>query len=190
MGHHFREQEDFASKQGATRRSLLKGVLVGAAAGAAGIPAFADASGEIPQLTQNGPKRDLQHWLDTADPYWVAQYHARRLADAMGRLDPAHAYSFRVNPEKGFAFIVIDETRSRVPWSGNGFYELVYSGERRGIFHVVQAWDEAEQCWGYWAARLWDGRLVAGRAYFTEYALHIVRRIDGVTERNGRWIVA
>lgn len=99
MGDHFREQEDFASKQGATRRSLLKGVLVGAGAEAAGVPAAA---------AEPAPKFDLQNWLDTADPIAVADYHAARLAKVMGQLDPMRAYCFHINADEGFAMVVGD----------------------------------------------------------------------------------
>lgn len=99
MDHHFREQEDFASKRGATRRGILKGVLGGAAAGAAGVPAV---------VAEPEPKFDLENWLDAADPIAVADYHAARLAKVMALLDPKRVYRFHIRADKGYALIVGD----------------------------------------------------------------------------------
>lgn len=76
------------------RRAILKGAL------AIGAASIAD--------TASSKTFDLQHWLDTADPFWVADYHARRLAEAMGMLDATRLYRFHVNADKGFALIVGD----------------------------------------------------------------------------------
>lgn len=177
MGDHFREQEDFASKQGATRRNVLKGVLAGAAAGAAGIPAFADASGEIPQLTD---RERLDACLGEARAILA------RLHPECGSV----TVEYEVSPH-GEAFVSLNAILPRVPWSGSGFYELIwYHGQRREIFHVERVWSDMDRCWGYWAASLWDGRLIAGRQYFAENKLHILRKFEGAVERNGRWIVA
>lgn len=105
MGNHFCEQESCVSTDEAQeqrtfgRRTILKGAFGIGAASVAG--------------TANDKTLDLQHWLDTADPFWVADYHARRLAEAMGMLDRTRVYRFHVNADKGFALIVGDPIEDR-----------------------------------------------------------------------------
>jgi hypothetical protein len=112
MGNHFRERESCAFPQTTTsdtgetrephtiaRRAILKGAL------GIGAVSVADAA--------NGKTLDLQQWLDTTDPFWVADYHARRLAEAMGQLDATRVYRLHVNADKGFALIVGDPIEDR-----------------------------------------------------------------------------
>lgn len=77
-----------------SRRVVLQGILVG---GAVAAPVVTEAS---------EPQPDLQHWLDTADPYRVIDYHALRLADAMGKVDPSRTYVFRFDLDHGFGLLV------------------------------------------------------------------------------------
>lgn len=177
MGDHFREQEDFALKHGATRRTVLKGILAGAAAGAAGVPAVADASREIHQLTD---RERLDACLGEARAILA------RLHPECGSV----TVEYEVSPH-GEAFVSLNANLPRQPWTGSGFYELIWDhGKRRDVFHVEQFWSEMDQCWSYWAALLWDGLLIGGREYFTQNSLHILRKIEGMTERDGRWILA
>jgi len=56
---------------------------------------------------------DLQQWLDTAEATAVVRYHAARLAEAMGRVDPSRTYHDRVRFDDGYVFIVGHPTDGR-----------------------------------------------------------------------------
>ncbi len=51
---------------------------------------------------------DLQHWLDTADPKYVAQYHAARLTEVMSKVNPSRAYHAKFDHLNEFVLIVGD----------------------------------------------------------------------------------
>ncbi|CAN7398677.1 hypothetical protein LJR235_002388 [Pararhizobium sp. LjRoot235] len=78
-----------------TRRTILGGL----AATVAPLPAVA------------APALDLQYWLDTADPVQVAEYHAARLAEVMGAMNPARRWRSHIDREYNFALIVGDELK-------------------------------------------------------------------------------
>lgn len=82
-----------------TRRAVLGGFAMVAIP--TGVAAAIEPSAE--------PAFDLQHWLETADPLQVAQYHAARLAAVMNEIDPKRAYRSCINHEFGFALIVGDD---------------------------------------------------------------------------------
>jgi hypothetical protein len=51
---------------------------------------------------------DLQTWLDTAEPNWVAQYHAARLAEVMEAIDSSRTWRFHIDHKHGFALVCGD----------------------------------------------------------------------------------
>lgn len=57
------------------------------------------------------PVDALQHWLDTSDPAQVAHYHAARLAEAMGAIDPTRSWRSLIDHEHGFALICGDSRK-------------------------------------------------------------------------------
>lgn len=94
MGVDFHDRENFA------RRDIIKGCLAAAtAAAAAAVPAVA-VSAEEEQ------KFDLQAWLDTADLNLVAQYHAARLTEVLGRMDMTRAYDHSMSYEHGYCLVI------------------------------------------------------------------------------------
>lgn len=64
------------------------------------------AAASVPVSAVATPAFDLQKWLDTTDPVWVAEYHAARLAEVMNRLDPTRAFRSKIDRQAGFALIV------------------------------------------------------------------------------------
>ncbi len=54
------------------------------------------------------PADTLQHRLSTSDPVHVAQYHAARLAEVMGEIDPARSWRSHIDHEHGFALVCGD----------------------------------------------------------------------------------
>lgn len=95
------QKEDTTTAGGNARlpRRAFLGMVTVLGAGAGVAPPSADSS---------EPTFELQHWLDTSDPYWVAFYHAQRLAEAMGKSDPSRLYRFEINEDVGFAMVVGD----------------------------------------------------------------------------------
>ncbi len=88
-----------------SRRTML-GSLAATAGGVIGtaIPLPAPAAVDEQSALAEKPF-DLQEWLDNADPKWVAQYHAARLAEVMQRLDPTRSFRSKVDFAYGFALI-------------------------------------------------------------------------------------
>ena len=84
-----------------SRRTAL-GLMIGTAVPPTAVVAVAAASPREPAF-------DLQHWLNTSDPAEVAQYHAARLAEIMGAINPARSWRSHIDHEKCFALIVGDE---------------------------------------------------------------------------------
>jgi len=104
-----------------SRRIMLGGIA--ATAGGAIAAAIPLPESAVDDVAPNEPPKvadeqfDLQHWLDTAEANAVVRYHAARLAEAMGRIDPSRTYSDRVSYADGYAFIVgnpIDGRRAPV----------------------------------------------------------------------------
>ncbi|WP_426238131.1 hypothetical protein [Pararhizobium sp. DWP1-1-3] len=50
----------------------------------------------------------LQHWLETSEPAQVAEYHAARLAEVMGLIDPERSWRFHIDHKHGFALVCGD----------------------------------------------------------------------------------
>lgn len=89
-----------------SRRKAL-GLMAAATIPSVGVVAIASAhSAEKPV--------DLQTWLDTAEPNWVAQYHAARLAEVMGTINPSRIWRFHIDHEHGFALVCGDSRAERV----------------------------------------------------------------------------
>lgn len=89
-----------------TRRFILGGMAVIATPTAA----LAMVPAEVPL--------DLQHWLDTADPVQVAEYHAARLAEIMGVMNPDRRWRSHIDREHNFALIVGDERKTVIKGAG------------------------------------------------------------------------
>ena len=111
MGDHFREQEDFASKHGVTRRNVLKGVLAGAAAGAAGLPKVAQASGPTDEEQLEACLKQIREILARMHPQ-VSVHHEPYL-------DLRQDGSYRLTVQGDVAF---------QPFQGDGVYLVSTDG--------------------------------------------------------------
>lgn len=86
-----------------SRRKAL-GLLTAAALPSVGVVAVASAQPTAKPF-------DLQNWLDTAEPGLVAEYHATRLAQVMGAIDPARSWRSHIDHQHGFALVCGDSRK-------------------------------------------------------------------------------
>lgn len=146
-----------------TRRKLLKSAVAGTAAT---IPVTATAvTIDTPTLTA---EERVEACIDQLKSV-LAELHPG--CDA-----PSGQY---VVTKHGSGTVIVSAIPPKVPWTGPGNYELLWNGgKNRNVFHVERIWSDMDQCWGYWAAVIWDGHRISPRGYYTDRTLHILRKVS------------
>lgn len=124
------------------------------------------------------------------DPMEAARYHAKALAEAMGKANPELTYRFKIDEKNGFVFIVGDtkediERAARPIYDGPNFYEIDLGNGKRPIWWLERVEYHSTPGHYYLAQSRWRGRLEAKPRRLKEKQFRIVRKVENYAGRIG-----